>query len=1244
MYQPTPLEVAYGMYLLENVFQVNTSSPHIVMKVPGRSAVPFLSQSELPRNVLRNIWSTVDPDNSGSLVTPYQFYAILRMVALGQNGLVPDLATLNQNHSGVPLARFQGYPVPDEVTLQQFYYQRQQGATGGGVSGAQDSATQIPDVPPSQETIAPSTTVPPASQPTPSLVSIEDAFGALVEVEDAPMPTLESFAPPPESPNAADPSVAVGSDGNITVDLDPLVDSGRIVSSTSLDDEALDSSNGPNDTRHPQTEEEDGDDFGNFSSAPPSAPSSGNFAALDSLADMVDAPVPSLDSSRPVVTQAQPAVDLVDGPHMQNSGSPTQVEGDVQDDGFGDFDSAPVSTSSLPVAGNDHNISINTETNSIADNSIITGGTDPSPPEQSGATTGTSTMAVGGEWGAFDLLGSIEDAPLPALQPSFVPEEPSPDLLGDNDPDGTEGTDAFGDFQATPTPSSDTVDAPPMDTDFATVNNNVVPSEDEQAQIVGDDIATAANAGEVATQSTYQENGTTTDMFAEDPPVFQGAQLLAANEFGGFSSGVPTDTTEKNEISEYSEFGDFQGLENTVESQPGAGEAQAEKSLDNADFLGVSVDITPALDRRAAPVQAEESTSSQFGDFLGPPASVNSTTIPEVAASTTDEWGALGETPSSKEGTPIVVKAEESREADFGDFLGPVSEEEKTQAHNSDAFSARTESEDDKPAGVEDYAFEDFTKNSTLPSKTVPECEETKVEESTNTEFGDFLGSSPIEISGPLIGGTGEATKVGQSISSDFGDFFDPVSTGTNTQSTNTLDSGASGVTGVAQVEESTNPGALDGNINSSTPRGFLDKHDSVQATELVVDDEKIKSPPDGHRIDDEFDSLGGSRYQPEWGFAQESSHTKGNNEAIGAENNTSVENNAIEFGDFGCFEGVEPLSNAQPIGSSEFGPPKAEVSDSRSTENSDFGDFHQIEMNPELKHEACPTETRFDAFSDNSANNKNIASDNISKPTRKQLQDEFVLRIGALPPCARCILQDSKDSQIDFKAIFDRNVGAGPIKESDVDRLNKSQMLIDCIASSHRDTRDMYWEKVFSIVTEDTKQAHDILQESLNLDEESRKSIRDRLRMYVLQIAEMVRVTRNISATIADILLVEPLSVLSDATLEPSWGSLRIACKALDTEKAWKHLQDLALQHGIVDPEEFQHFPSLVSIRSRRTEHVGSTQTKRCFCTLQPLYPEDGNPQTTSAVKWKGNFYMACAANFLVNRIGISELSAMSR
>ena len=139
-YNPTPLEYAYTSYLLETVFDLDASAAEI--KISGREAVTFLSKSGVHRLILRNLWTTVDPNNTGSLLHRHQVSTLLRCIALAQhpkNDSMLDQALRGAYHeqkipvvaireclvatSGkkdVPLARFDGIPLPSRATLQPY--------------------------------------------------------------------------------------------------------------------------------------------------------------------------------------------------------------------------------------------------------------------------------------------------------------------------------------------------------------------------------------------------------------------------------------------------------------------------------------------------------------------------------------------------------------------------------------------------------------------------------------------------------------------------------------------------------------------------------------------------------------------------------------------------------------------------------------------------------------------------------------------------------------------------------------------------------------------------------------------------------------------------------------------------------------------------------------------------------------------------------------------------------------------
>jgi hypothetical protein len=126
LYKPTPLEEAYSQYLIRTVFP--QPSDAATLRISGRHAVPFLSQSGLPRDVLRNLWFCVDPHTTGYLSDAQQFHTLLRLVALAQCQMIDASSNLQQccfetaHRTDLPLATFHGYSIPDALTLMSSYH------------------------------------------------------------------------------------------------------------------------------------------------------------------------------------------------------------------------------------------------------------------------------------------------------------------------------------------------------------------------------------------------------------------------------------------------------------------------------------------------------------------------------------------------------------------------------------------------------------------------------------------------------------------------------------------------------------------------------------------------------------------------------------------------------------------------------------------------------------------------------------------------------------------------------------------------------------------------------------------------------------------------------------------------------------------------------------------------------------------------------------------------------------------
>ena len=138
-------------------------------------------------------------------------------------------------------------------------------------------------------------------------------------------------------------------------------------------------------------------------------------------------------------------------------------------------------------------------------------------------------------------------------------------------------------------------------------------------------------------------------------------------------------------------------------------------------------------------------------------------------------------------------------------------------------------------------------------------------------------------------------------------------------------------------------------------------------------------------------------------------------------------------------------------------------------------------------------------------------------------------------------------------------------------------------------------------------------------------------LQVYVDGLGEYVRVTRFITATIGDLLMLEPSALLTIDTLSSSWCSIALVSEALEIEKLWKIVEGLGLKLGLKTKNETSHpLDSLTEIRTSRSENYDPSQLDQF--TLQRL-PTRPQASTLSTVQWEGKPFMACSANFLARK-----------
>jgi hypothetical protein len=383
LYHPSPLEQAYAWHLLATVFPssildgsnnsklatVSFGGPNwnagalapayvTTIRIAGREAVPFLSQSGLDRTILRHIWSTVDPNATGKLTTKHQFYVVLRLVALAQAGLLwtpqnsdLDAITLSMqiqqcliqtaHRTDVKLATFSGVTIPDAQVLQNMYapihhHQYNQD---------ENYATQFIFSPPADIIL-------PMKSPAFETMSTLASTGAWNGLDTLASATLSNVAPLASAFTTNDGMVPVATSAAEEPALGSLdAFSGAPFGVTG----AMNVLTTPADSTADVDDNEASDNFGDFEAAPFQV-TTGNWDALDGLATVPDAPLPTLaplsqsgQSAMPFAlpdpslgtnattdSMGQGVVPLAANPDPANFGN-----SDLDDsEGFGDFSTA----------------------------------------------------------------------------------------------------------------------------------------------------------------------------------------------------------------------------------------------------------------------------------------------------------------------------------------------------------------------------------------------------------------------------------------------------------------------------------------------------------------------------------------------------------------------------------------------------------------------------------------------------------------------------------------------------------------------------------------------------------------------------------------------------------------------------------------------------------------------------------------------------------------------------------------
>jgi hypothetical protein len=312
---------------------------------------------------------------------------------------------------------------------------------------------------------------------------------------------------------------------------------------------------------------------------------------------------------------------------------------------------------------------------------------------------------------------------------------------------------------------------------------------------------------------------------------------------------------------------------------------------------------------------------------------------------------------------------------------------------------------------------------------------------------------------------------------------------------------------------------------------------------------------------------------------------------------------------DFGDFEGVDPDKNAP---SDVLAPPNQAADDD---EFGDFSSFGEFGSSPEVRDDVLDVR--------------------LDDPERKKLvlvREYLVGQSQQLPEVFRTQL-GKPGSHVDFGDCFDANIGLDtPLSEGRKRRGQRCAQLLGLLSSTQSKLASTYWAQAIEVARDELAMGSFLLEEASGLSSAEKILVRQPLETMVLGLGEFVRVARLIAASIGDLLMLDDSALLTIDTFASSWCSMALLKGYLEVENLWKNVEKLGKLLGLSSKED-SAFPleSLVDIRRRAA--AANPSDPLCQFSLQPLSGADVGKTTTSPVRWKGQPFMACTANFLVHK-----------
>jgi hypothetical protein len=225
----------------------------------------------------------------------------------------------------------------------------------------------------------------------------------------------------------------------------------------------------------------------------------------------------------------------------------------------------------------------------------------------------------------------------------------------------------------------------------------------------------------------------------------------------------------------------------------------------------------------------------------------------------------------------------------------------------------------------------------------------------------------------------------------------------------------------------------------------------------------------------------------------------------------------------------------------------------------------------------------------------------------------------------------------LSFGNCFDSNIGfENPLSDKQRFRLDRCRQLLRLLSVSHSTLASAYWENALSIIRDKLRTGLSLLKEASASSFSENDSIHSSLQIYKECLAELVRVSRFMCATVGDILMIEESVPLSVDTFDSQWCSIALMKDAIEIERLWKEIESHSNISLNFKPTSL---PTLLDIRTRNAALDTSQIQSVCQFTLQPLAAHAHCNSTTSAVEWEKKTFMACSANFLANTCAFYDI-----